>query len=87
MIIDVVDLNLETLRFSRRYDPSRYKRGRVIYNNEKVLIDMVNKIDEEEFNIEATVEGNYDTYKTTLEIWNGNILWKTTKIYSKKRKF
>lgn len=27
MIIDVVDLNFETLHFNRRYDPARYKRG------------------------------------------------------------
>ena len=31
MIIDVVDLELNTLNFTRKYDPTRYRRGINIY--------------------------------------------------------
>ena len=77
MIIDVVDLDFETLQFNRRYDPSRYKRGTNIYNKGLVEVENVNKIDENNYSIEASVEGNYDTYTTTLEIC-GNMINKST---------
>ena len=73
MIIDVVDLKLETLRFNRSYDTGRYKRGRNIYNNGQVEVTEVNQIDEKNYFIEASVDGNYDDYTTTLEI-NGNMI-------------
>ena len=44
MIIDVVDLKLETLRFNRSYDTGRYKRGRNIYNNGQVEVTEVTKL-------------------------------------------
>ncbi len=77
MIIDVIDLNFETLNFSRKYDSNRYRRGKAIYNNEQVEVQNVNKIDEKNYSIEATVEGNYDTYTTNLEI-SGNMINKCT---------
>ena len=43
MIIDVVELELETLNFTRRYDPARYRRGTTIYNNGLVEIESVDK--------------------------------------------
>lgn len=46
MIIDVVDLELETLNFTRQYDFARYKRGTSIYNKGLVAIESVNKKDE-----------------------------------------
>lgn len=73
MIIDVVDLNLKTLNFRRRYDPTRYKRGTSIYNKGNVEVTSVNKTDEKDYTIEASVEGNYDTYTTTLKI-NENMI-------------
>ena len=73
MIIDVVDLKLETLRFNRSYDTGRYKRGRNIYNNGQVEVTEVNQIDEKNYFIEASVDGNYDDYTTTLEI-KGNMI-------------
>lgn len=77
MIIDVVDLNFETLRFNKRYDPTRYRRGTNIYNKGLVEVETVNKIDEKNYSIEASVEGNYDTYTTRLEIC-GNMINKST---------
>ena len=80
MIIDVVDLDFKTLQFNRRYDPTRYKRGTNIYNKAFVTVTNVNKIDEKNYSIEASVEGNYDTYTTNLEIC-GNMINKTYDIY------
>lgn len=73
MIIDVVDLKFETLRFNRSYDTGRYKRGRNIYNNGRVEVIKVDQIDEKNYFIEAVVDGNYDDYTTTLEI-KGNMI-------------
>ena len=32
MIIDVIDLELKNLQFSRNYDTNRYLRGKTLYN-------------------------------------------------------
>lgn len=77
MIIDVVDLELETLNFTRRYDPARYRRGTTIYNNGLVEVESVDKKDERSYSVEASVEGNFDTYRTTLEI-KGNTIKEST---------
>lgn len=77
MIIDVVDLKFKTLNFNRRYDPARYRRGTGIYNKGLVTVESVNKIDEKNYSIEASVEGNYDTYTTNLEIC-GNMIKEST---------
>ena len=68
MIVDVIDLDFETLNFSKRYDPARYNRGRSLYNRGLVDVQNVNKIDEGKYSVEASVDGNYDTYTTYLEI-------------------
>ena len=47
MIIDVIDLNFQTLQFRRRYDPNRYKRGTTLYNSGRAEIEKVEKIDDE----------------------------------------
>ena len=73
MIIDVVELNFTTLQFRKRYDPARYRRGRNLYNNELAIVKEVNKIDEKNYEIEASVEGNYDLYTTNLKIC-GNMI-------------
>ncbi len=77
MIIDVIDLELKTLNFNRRYDSARYRRGRGIYDRGLVEVQNVNKIDEKNYSIEASVDGNYDTYTTYLEIC-GNMINKST---------
>ena len=77
MIIDVVDLKFETLHFNRRYDPTRYRRGTGIYNKGLVTVESVDKTNENNYSIEASVEGNYDTYTTNLEIC-GNMINKST---------
>lgn len=76
MIIDVVDLEFQTLNFNKRYDTNRYKRGTTIYRNGNASIDKVEKINNEYF-VKATVEGNYDTYNTNLTI-NGNMITKSS---------
>ena len=68
MVIDVVDLDFESLQFNKTYDSNRYKRGTSIYNKELVTIKRVNKIDEENCEISALVEGNYGIYETYLKI-------------------
>lgn len=73
MIIDVIDLKLENLKFKSSFDRGRYNRGESIYNREKVNIEKVEKNDEDSYYIEATVEGTYDYYETTLTI-NNNII-------------
>ena len=73
MIIDVVDLKFETLNFNRSYDNSRYRKGSSIYNNGFVKVKSVDKINENEFYIRASVKGNYGTYTTTLNISNNTI--------------
>ncbi len=77
MIIDVIDLEFETLNFSRRYENQRYKRGRNIYSYGYVEISKVNKIDERNYEIEAEVQGNYGRYVTTLKI-TGNMIKEAT---------
>ena len=73
MIIDVMDLDFKTLNFSRTYDPSRYKRGISIYNRGNVNIQEVNKLDDLTYSVRALVDGNFDTYKTTLKIFKNMI--------------
>ncbi len=77
MIIDVIDLKIKSLNFNRRYDPARYKRATVIYNKGLVEVQNIEKIDEKNYSIEASVEGNYDTYTTYLEICE-NMINKST---------
>ena len=76
MIIDVIDLNFEKLQFSKRYDPTRYQRGTKIYSKGNVQVEKVEKVetdDNENYEIEAKVEGNYDNYITKLSI-SGNLI-------------
>ena len=73
MIIDVVDLNLKTLQFNKRYDMSRYNRGNQIYNRGDVQVEKVETDGENNYEIKATVEGNYDNYTTKLSI-SGNLI-------------
>ena len=77
MIIDVIDLKFEVLDFNKGYDSARYKRGTSLYNRGRVEVQKVNKIDEKNYSIDATVEGNYDIYNTHLEICE-NIIKKST---------
>ena len=77
MIIDVTDLNYETLSFTRRYDTGRYRRGRNIYDEGLVEITSVDKKDDTNYYIKASVNGNYDMYTTTLKI-SGNTIKEST---------
>ena len=73
MIIDVVDLKLESLNFSKSYDPERQKRGKALYKNEYVQVTSVNKIDDSNYKVIANVEGIYGYYKVELNI-KGNMV-------------
>lgn len=77
MVIDVVDLNFKTLNFTKRYDQARYSRGKRLYNNGLAEVENVNKVDDNNYIVESTVEGNYDTYDITLEI-SGNMIKNST---------
>lgn len=73
MLVDVADLNFKELQFNSRYDISRYNRGRAIYDNEDVQITKVNKIDDDNYDVEASVNGQNSTYITTLKIFGSLI--------------
>ena len=73
MVIDIMDLGINELDFSEEYDMNRYKRGVRIFEKENVSINKVDKIDEENIKIEATVQGNNGRYNTTLKIHNKTI--------------
>ena len=77
MVIDVVDLNFKTLNFSKRYEGSRYRKGIQLYNRRNAQIDKVETDDERNYSVKASVEGNLDTYRTTLEI-KGNTIIEST---------
>ena len=68
MVIDVVDLNFKTLNFSKRYEGSRYRKGIQLYNRRNAQIDKIETDGKNNYEIKATVEGNYDTYNTKLSI-------------------
>ena len=59
MIVEVMDLNFKTLNFRKQYDTARLKRAKAIYNNEEVKVKRVEKIDEENYEVYANVEGSY----------------------------
>ncbi|MBR3002597.1 MAG: SNF2 helicase associated domain-containing protein [Clostridia bacterium] len=69
MIIDITDLELESLNIARNFDKERKNRGKRIYRNRDLEIKEVQKIDgKEEYNIKALVDGNYGVYKVNLNI-------------------
>ena len=68
MIIDVTDLEIDVLNFKKSYDPERQRRGKRIYDEEDVTIKEVDKKTEEEYEVKARVNGNYDIYTTKLNI-------------------
>lgn len=77
MLVEVMDLDIPELKFSRTYDPARYRRGIAIFNNENARITKVEMIDDKEYFVEGLVEGNYDDYTTTLKVVE-NIITETT---------
>ena len=68
MIIDVVDLKFKTLQFGKKYEGSRYRRGIQLYNMGYVKVKKVELKENNNYEVEATVKGNYDIYNTTLSI-------------------
>ena len=74
MIIDVIDLKLNNLQFSKKYSTARYNRGKTIYNNGYAEVKKVEKINDNEYHVKGSVNGSYyNTYNTSLEI-KGNII-------------
>lgn len=71
MEIDVIDLKLKALNFSKQYTHSRRMRARTIYYYENVEIQKVNQIDPNTYVITAKVIGtNADYYDVMLKIHN-----------------
>lgn len=69
MIIDVVDLTLKKLNFIEKYDPSRLKKAKTLYNNEDAEVTKVEKLDDNSLIVWGRVVGNYwSQYSTKLEI-------------------
>ena len=69
MIIDVVDLTLKTLNFIEKYDPSRLKKAKTLYNNEDAEVTKVERLDDNSLIVWGRVVGNYwSQYSTKLEI-------------------
>ena len=76
MVIDVMDLNINKLLFNRPYDSRRLRRGRDLYERQNVTIKLVDKIGENEYNVEANVEGSnsFTYYRTKLKIKENKII-------------
>ena len=69
MIIDVVDLTLKTLNFIEKYDQSRFRKAKTLYNNEDAEVTKVEKLDDNSLIVWGRVVGNYwSQYSTKLEI-------------------
>ena len=73
MIIDVIDLNINNLNFSKRYDTARNQRAKTIYRYENVDIEQVEERKDGTYKVSANVEGSYTYYDVILEI-NGNMV-------------
>lgn len=67
MVIDVMDLEFDRLNFMRQYEDGRNSRGKLLYYNENAEITKVEKLDEDNFIISATVQGSgYKIYDVEL---------------------
>ena len=75
MIIDVIDLKIDSLNFLRSYDYERKRRGEQLYRRGCVQIKEVDKKENNEYKVTAYVEGNYDYYAVVLNIV-GNVVKK-----------
>ena len=73
MIVDVIDLNINNLNFSKRYDTARNQRAKTIYRYENVDIEQVEERRDGTYKVSANVEGSYTYYDVNLEI-NGNMV-------------
>lgn len=73
MIVDVIDLNIDNLNFSKRYDPARNRRAKNIYRYENVDIEEVEENKDGTYNFTAQVEENYSYYDVNLKI-KGNMV-------------
>lgn len=72
MIIDVTEIEIENLNIARNFDIERKRRGKNIYRNRNVEITEVEKKEgKEEYNIKASVDGNYGIYRINLNIKEG----------------
>ena len=64
MIIDVTEIEIKNLNIARNFDIERKRRGKNIYRNRNVEITEVEKKEgKEEYNIKASVDGNYGIYE------------------------
>ncbi len=71
MIVDITDIKLGEINFTKNYDYARYKKARSIYNLRDVEIvsaEENNVEGEKKYNIKAKVNGNYGRYTINLEI-------------------
>lgn len=77
MIIDVMDLGLNVINFTTNYDNARQRRARKIYNYKEVTINNVNMTQEDSnklYEVDASVQGNFDKYKVKLNIKNTTLI-------------
>ena len=73
MVVDIIDLELETLQLNKRYDINRYRRGEKLFNEGNVQIEKVVLDKDNNYKVQADVEGNYDYYTTNIEIYNNEV--------------
>lgn len=74
MIVDVMDLNFESLNFNESYDNARYRRGSNLYDSGWARVNTVIKENDKKYLVEGTVRSNNDSYNTILKIDNGVII-------------
>ena len=72
MIVDVEDLNIGSLRFSKSYDSNRNRRGKNLYSDNCVNIEQVDE-NGDKVCVDAKVEGNYGDYTVKLEIHGDHV--------------
>ncbi len=78
MIIDVINLEFKELNFPKKCDKIKMQRAKQIYEKESVKVTKVDKKNEENFEIDASAEENYNQ-KYDIKL---NILKNTIKEYS-----
>ena len=74
MIVDVMDLNFESLNFNESYDNARYRRGSNLYDSGWARVNTVIKENDKKYLVKGTVRSNNDSYNTILKIDNGVII-------------
>jgi len=73
MVVDVIDLKFEHIVLQQEYDQRRKSRGIELYVNKAVLIQRVEKTNNNHHIVNAVVNGNRGFYRVLIEL-EGNVV-------------